>query len=579
MSQCCNTPLYISDSHCPDCGTEVEAPPILKSAFTIDPTIDESYQGSTPSFTGRVIDTYYYTRSNSALSSGYLWITLITDKNEEKKFSIQGESETFQNIKVGDVLSLVAPYIITQHHQVNRSDRKIVTHDNSPAIIVYHRVDNTNISSVEPCLSNPGEVSPSPGSCWFAALLGMGLVWAMHFKWNVEPTSWWFIGACIFPVICILLARSASKSNKVNQAIADSVEDARLKVMNIYYSELGYERHTRPGSHLDIICSSCHNSINHLSLFCCHCGVQQNKQSSAEQLAAPISDVTENAAEETSNLSIVPETKSEEPLTSNVINMNAPTQTVREHNAAIFSQFDLDEEFDYVHKHALSFNKAHQVTTTCRLVRVIDKHMGVNVNQGVHETTHRTEYKNRYGVVVDTKDQTTYRSYRDVYLEGFLIIEDKNGAIIKFSSNAAILKLTNVGDLILIGESTMKREDQTHYLLEYVYNVNKDKKVDNLSQSLSTYYPSYPILSVLNLFLFPVLLVLASLAIATVVDSNIVTTLAALGVFGIGAFYYCLFPLVFASQNTGNKKHLLPNLLSKLQECVKNRKTILEEIK
>jgi len=579
MSQCCNTQLYISDSHCPECGIEVETPPTLQSVFTLDTTIGESYQGLGQSFTGRVIDTYYYTRSNGDLSSGYLWITLLTDKNEQKKFSVQGESETFQNIKVGDVLSIVASEEITQHHSTSRSDRKIVTHNSSPAIIVLHKEDNSNVSSVESCLEVAGEASPSAPSCWIAAIISLGIIWMMYNSWGVEPTSYWFMGACAFPIICILLARSATKTDKANQILVDQVEEARQKVMNIYYSALGYERYARPTSPLDTICSACDKAINHLSVFCCHCGEAQIKQCATEQLATPISQINANHAAETTVISVAEkEQNGETSVVNNVVNINTPTQTVREHNAAIFAEYGMQEQYEYIHKHTLSANKAHQTNTACRLVRVLDKHMGVNVNQGVQETTYTTEYKNRYGTVVDSKDETTYRAYRDVYLEGFLIIEDKDGNINKFSSNAAILKLTNIGDLILIGESTITRAEKTEHFLEYVYNINKDEKISGFS-SLSIYYPSFPILSILNVFLFPVLLFMLCLGLVSVSDNHIIAKLAALGIAAIGTIYYTLFPIIMAATNSGNKKRLLPNLLKKLNECRKNRETLLDNIK
>ena len=574
MAQCCNNKLYFSDNYCPECGDAPETAVTLHSAFSVDPTIIESFQGVGEPFTGIVSDTYYYVRSKEGVSSGYLWLTLQTEKHEEKKFNIQGETSTFQNIKVGDVLSVISPEGIELKHLPSRSDRKTVTHNYSPGIAVYHKEDDNNTSYVDPCISSVTQPFPAASSWWLMAMLAAGGAWGIFNYGMFAITSPWFIGACTFSVLCILLAFRAGKIKKQSIDFVNKVNLARSKLADVLYSQLGYAKHTRPISHEDRLCHSCHNAVSPLSNFCCHCGEKQNNFNGTSSLVA--TDVLANKANAGSEISVI---KNGEAASSQ---FESGQITVREHNASIFDQYELKDQFEYAHKHSLSRHRKHQLNVTSRLVRVIDKKMGVNLNEGVHATTYKTEYKNRYGVVVDTKESTTYKAYRDVYLDGFLVIEDKDGNISQFFSNASLLSLTNIGDLILIGEATLTRSEKINHFIVFVYNLNKDKKVSNLVGTLETFSPSFPIMSMINVVLFPILLLCVSVGALNIGehigfrDAGFSTGLVILA---IGGIYYFLSPILFRIQNATNKKRLLPALYKKMAECVKNKNIIINSIK
>lgn len=562
METCCNNKLYISDIYCPECGKKITTPITLQSAFMIDPSITDSFYGSGEPYTGKVIDSIYYTRASSNINSGYLWLTLLTTDGEEKQTTIQGESSTFQDIKKGDILSFISPTGINLYHSPTGINKDLIKHDSSPTIYVYHSEDGNNVSYIHNCVSEPAEMYPSAERCTIIAIFSAVVAWLLYSKYQVELISPWFIGACGLPVICLMLASRAVNGNKTKQQLAENANLARDKATDISYQQLGYHNEIRPTSHQDHICQSCNHTVNQEATFCNHCG---EKQTTVEEKLAL------EAVDKSNDISITLDS-GEDP------DLHKGSKNIREHNQNIFEQYELEDFHTYQHKHTLTSNKEHKVSSSARLVRVLDKHMGVHTDQGVHVTTHTTEYTNRYGDVIDTKERSTYRSYRNIYLNGYLIIEDKNGNIDKFYSNANVLSVTNVDDLILIGESSVKRIDETHYFLEYVYNLNKDKKIVS-SETVSNYYPSFPKMSVLNLFLMPVLVFVATIFMIGVLGNNGVAKVAVLGLALVGAVYYFLSPIVFGIKNGSNKKTLLPKLNALFHKCKKNNKEILSHIK
>lgn len=552
MTQCCNLPLYNSDAYCPKCGNKARHTDCVKSAFDIDPTITDSFDGNGEPFTGQVIDTYYYRRNRGDIEYGYLWLTLEDTNKKIRKFSINGEGEKFQNIKIGDILSTISPEGINLYYPISSGDDDIISNNISPAIVTFHREDNANYSTIDSCISDPEKASPTIFNCMLVAVISIGFAWYMYTKQHVYIDNPWFISACILPIICFFAASRTRKINNKKMRYAQAATDSSSKLENVFYSALGYQNQQRPSSKNDILCPSCTHAIDSKSENCCQCGTKVQIESIFNVNNTPIQpNGTNSTSSQQTNCSTT------SPVSISSTSSNRGFTTVKTHNKAIAQQYELTQEHTFIYKHTLMRNKEHTVYCAVNLVKVVAKHMGANADAGAIETTHTTNYRNVYGVIVDSKTDTTYKPYRNLILAGYLTVENSEGELYTFDSNDYILRSSNVGDLLYIGECTLKRQGKYQKFLEYVYHVNKDEVIHG-NDSYDKYRVDISFFSAFNCCLIMLL------SIPTL---------------GIPFIFVCIVSFGFKSQNTDNRNNTVAHIKSILKKCITNRSEILKSFK
>ena len=176
--------VFVGDKYCSYSGNALEDAPQLKHLDDIAPdalaTLKTAYENAW-TVTGRVTSSYLYKRnyssSNANLTHSFWWIALCDKNDQLHQFSLNAESRVFENIKKGDVLSVVFPTSLTLTHQImGREAKARVTDDTKVPAAIVHRDENQQYN-----IDSWFTPSDRPKSYWFVltfvlAMFGFGSV-------------------------------------------------------------------------------------------------------------------------------------------------------------------------------------------------------------------------------------------------------------------------------------------------------------------------------------------------------------------------------------------------------------------
>lgn len=463
----CGNALYLQDKFCSQCGEGIKESRKLVPLTDIEPGLLDDLLPSCPdakTFTGRLKSSVHYRRrnnsGNSSVTYSYWWITLESADGELKQISINAENKAFNSMKVGDVITLLEPTGITLTYKLDSAAKGIVTNDQLAGGVILHN-DDGQVST----LTNHYDCSEP--SLFVTSLFGLVLAFiATVIVAGVSDLGDSSIAVGIFISIACMVPLYYNSVNNYHKAHArkESIKAVIAKILEVSKFQLGFHRIERPSQADDIFCGGCEQRIQADVSFCPHCGsnqfAQQNLLPEPEQEFGNISAMEADADTQLQ-----------------VCNASAPQarKSIREMRLDKMKEFYFTHKRDYIYRHVLSANEKFDGSAWCYMVQVTDRNMNTSISDVTHTETVRTDYKNGYGNVVDTRYETHSYRVRDSKLNGKITVEDELGEVFEQWLPESLMSHTDVGDYLLIGYSRRERNNRYRRYGEYYYNISKGR--------------------------------------------------------------------------------------------------------
>ncbi|MGI2258926.1 hypothetical protein [Shewanella sp. GXUN23E] len=474
MHHCGNT-LYLQDKFCTQCGEEIQQGRKLLGLLDIEPQLLDELSQSCPeakTFTGRLKRSFHYqrhhTRGSNSITYSYWWITLESAEGEIKQISINAENSAFNNLKVGDVISLLKPTSIKLTYKLDSAAKGIVTNDQLAGGVILHN-DDGQVST----LTNHYDCSkPSLGGTIFLGLL-LAIVASLIVAGVSDLGDGSFVMGAFLSLACMVPWYNASLNNFHKcHARKESIKAAIANILEISKYQLGYHRLERPSQDDDIFCGGCESRIQANSDFCPHCGDRQTAQS---DLLPPQTPTAEQAELGTISAMDAAADSQLQVCDAEPQDQAPERKSIRQMRLDKMKEFYVSHKQDFIYRHVLRTNKKFDGSAWCYMVQVTDRNMNTSVSDVTHTETIRTDYKNGYGHVVDTKYETHSYRVRDSKLDGKITVEDEQGEVFEQWLPESLMTHTDVGDYLLIGYSRLDRNDRYRRYSEYYYNISKGR--------------------------------------------------------------------------------------------------------
>ncbi|WP_025821747.1 hypothetical protein [Shewanella marina] len=471
MHHCGNT-LYIKDKFCCQCGEELNGNRHITQLSELHPHLLDELAQSKPNptlFTGQVKSTYHYKRGsrngNNKISYSYWWVTLENPQGQTKQINFEAENKTFDNIKVGDVLTTLEPTNVTLTYPFeNKSDRDIVTNNHlAPGVVLHQDDGQTYTLSRTYNVDKPSFINHLSGGAIFGAIV------AIILAFNTSMSTDGLFALAVLIAFMTALPFYLFEKNSFQKAVIlkSKIKTVLETVLNVSQYQLGYHKLKRPSLADDVMCHQCDHRVHADINFCPLCGTNQRIFAITDANQTDIINCDGNTA-----LSI----EAIAPI---------PRKTIAEMRLDKMNEFYLSDKGSFEYQHLLSVNEKFDGSCWCYMVQVTDRKFTTTVNDVIHSTTYRTEYTNRYGRVVDSTERTESHRVRDSNLSGKITVEDEEGDIFEQWLPKSLLSHTDVGDYLLIGYSRLRQGEAKISYGEYYYNISKGRW--NMPESVLSY--------------------------------------------------------------------------------------------
>lgn len=463
MHHCGNT-LYVKDKFCCQCGEALIDNRHVKELSEIHPKLLDELPQAKPYpilFTGQIKSTYHYqrghTRNGDKISYSYWWATLENAQGEIKQINFEAENKTFDEIKVGDVLTTLQPTNVTLTYPFeDKSDRDIVTNNQLAPGVVLHQDDGQTytLSSIYNA-DKPSILSHLIGGALFAALVMI----IVAFNLSMTNEELFTLGALTALITAVPTYLHNKKQYQKAVLFKNRIKAVLQTVLEISKYQLGYHKLARPSLADDVMCHQCNHRVHADINFCPLCGTNQRLFAITDANQTDIINCDGNTA-----LSI----EAIAPIAR---------KTVAEIRLDKMNEFYLSDKGHFEYRHLLSANEQLDGSCWCYMVQVTDRKVTTKVKDAIHTTTYRTEYTNRYGRVVHHDEHSESHRIRNSDLTGKVTVEDEEGDIFEQWLPNSLLSHTDVGDYLLIGYSRLARNKAKVDYGQYYYNISKDRWV------------------------------------------------------------------------------------------------------
>ncbi|MCL1035769.1 hypothetical protein L2750_01160 [Shewanella submarina] len=481
----CGNALYLQDKFCTQCGEGIQETRKLLTLTDLEPELLTDLSQSCPDakvFTGRLTRSFHYKRHNTggndSITYSYWWITLESAEGEIKQISINAENKAFNSLKVGDVITLLEPTSISLTYKLNSAAKGIVTNDQLAGGVILHNDDGqvSTMTNHYDC-SKPSIV----GTFFFGLLLAFIATAIVAGVSDLGDGS--IVMGIFISIACMVPWYNASLNNFHKcHARKESIKAAIAKILEVSKYQLGFHRVERPSQDDDIFCADCESRIQANLGYCPHCGMSQSSPVNLLQAQtddeAEFGTVSNMDADMSADTSVAMSATADTQL--QVCETEPETQTparksIREMRLEKMKEFYVSHKQDFIYRYVLRTNEKFDGSAWCYMVQVTDRNMNTSVSDVTHTETIRTDYKNRYGNVVDSKYETHSYRVRDSRLNGKITVEDELGEVFEQWLPESLMSHTDVGDYLLIGYSRRERNDRYRRYGEYYYNISKGR--------------------------------------------------------------------------------------------------------
>tara|TARA_B100000519_G_C14230438_1_gene432126 strand:- start:50 stop:1717 length:1668 start_codon:yes stop_codon:yes gene_type:complete len=428
--------VFVGDKYCSYSGNALEDAPQLKHLDDIAPdafaTLKTAYENAW-TVTGRVTSSYLYKRnyssSNANLTHSFWWIALCDKNDQLHQFSLNAESRVFENIKKGDVLSVVFPTSLTLTHQImGREAKARVTDDTKVPAAVVHRDENQQYN-----IDSWFTPSDRPKSYWFV----LTFILAMFGFGSVLGAGPEMLGGALLVAFVTFLLEYVANGNKHEKQLEKhaTLTGAMDAFLNVTKKQLGFHLAAREHMPSDIFCHRCEERIASDSVFCASCGSQQNTDSSRVQ---------------TTNVAAI--------------------------ESDLLGQFHVDYSEAYTHKRVLGKDQDCEVNVSCMLAKVVSRDTSSNVSDVTTTKTTTRSYDvyhgNRYQRT-ETETSVSSNRLRQSKMTGKLVIKLANDEIREQGFAEDIIGGLDEGDWFIYARADAQFPVSSHNR-EYAYNLSQN---------------------------------------------------------------------------------------------------------
>ncbi|WP_025821748.1 zinc ribbon domain-containing protein [Shewanella marina] len=468
----CGNEVYVQDKFCTQCGDELNDCVQIKQIIDLEPDLFAELPESCVDpklFTGRLKNSYYYKRhnknGNNSVTYAYWWITLENALGEIKQISINAENSAFNNMKVGDVITIFEAMPVNLSFKIDSAAKERVTNNLMGSGVILHKDDKQTSTLTNHFDSSKPSLIGMIIIGFILAFLAAGLI---QMNSNLTEDTIIVLGI-MCSCMCMIPWYNYSRSNHQAAIIRKQrIEAVIAKILNISKYQLGYHKFERPALNDDIFCHHCEQRIHADVDFCQHCGTSTHIVALPEVVASNDERVEQTQIACDGNTAIAIE-----PI---VMPQQQPKKTIREMRLAKMKEFYVSEEQEFTFKRTLIKNDQFKGSVWCYMVQVTDRDFNTQVSDVTHTETYRTDYTNRNGSVVDSKYETVSYRVRDSKLSGKITVEDELGEIFEQWLPETLLKQTDVGDYLLIGYSRIGNKKYSRLTYgEYYYNITKGR--------------------------------------------------------------------------------------------------------
>ncbi|MGX9460044.1 hypothetical protein ACWXWU_02215 [Shewanella sp. A14] len=484
MMSHCDTTIFSTYKHCPDCGNKLDNIPKLSNAEKIKPNaLDpiKPFYPNTTTFTGLVLDTHLYTRSKTVKSGTYKdsttetfeeafnFITVETENGETVKLNIDGNGQAANKVHVGDAISILEPTNLTITMPAPGGISHMLNNRLADAFIV-HNQDGTRYSKKN-CSENFNPIKPS-------------IVKAFANGFMVSLLTGFIAFMCIwmgpaFPdlidLVPILDSKDAPKIALIICAITGGIgyyvhltraqqhfatveayDQVIETLMDVTYKELGYHQHSPKKSDTDAFCNSCDTRLPQHLKHCFSCGTAQQTE--------PLEQSINQDSLETSDLT-------PEPLN------NATGTSIKDKRLALMKQYQCDipeQKFEY-HKF-LGTTEHFLCSAEARTYRVLDRTLYAGKNTSSSTQVSYTETRNSVGGYVGTSVNSSHTTITTkVDIDGKVLVEDHDGNIEELTVYSEILGTLDAGDYLFLAHQNIQHghQEPTNYRM-IAHNITKN---------------------------------------------------------------------------------------------------------
>ncbi|GIU05046.1 MULTISPECIES: hypothetical protein [unclassified Shewanella] len=475
----CGEALYLCDKYCPRCGDTLEEARQLKGVLELHPKILDELKQSCPEstlFTGVLKSTYHYQRSSKGgLKYSYWWVILEAADGSTKQISLNAENSEFNDLKPGELLTILEPTQIQLQHELvaNVSKNTVRNNDYAAAVIRHKDVGQRWTREKDYNTQNPGWAGPIAVSVFVAILLALvsGLM-------GLTGEAALFLGTFVGVVMAAPLHSKGQKQFQLESTRLEKINATLKELVEISKEQLGYHRLIRPNAQDDTFCHHCESRLHSHAYHCFHCGLSQQVQQEnsvtlngkdVESTDVEISK-TETFAESASEMASEQQncTSSKvHPLEA--IKQTTPCKSAAQMRQAKLAEFSCNHQDTLVFSHVLGRNQQIESNAWCYMVQVVDREVTTQVTEKVDVYTVRTS--SRLDVV--STYETHYDRSRDSRLESTIQVENNQGERFEQCLPESMLSSTDVGDYLLVGYSRLFGKKRNHTYAEYYYNISK----------------------------------------------------------------------------------------------------------
>lgn len=555
--QHCEKTVYLTDTHCADCGEQLKEQHTLKTVQELQPNILNDLKLYSPDadiITGKITFMYYYkrisTKGDSKKQYGYWWVS-VEDLNENVfQLSIDGESESFKALKEGDVVSLISPTEYTLHYKiVDAKDKKTVKNNLfSPAVVAHNTNGQRSVIDNVLFPKNKTEV-------WFYIPLAVIVFCITLFGFHSHIGLAVFI-MVLFTVPCLIW--EIKRSKRVDEIALDhyqSVQKVVKAVLSITLEDLGYDKYARLPEPSDVVCVSCHCRIKNNVAHCYHCGAVQQKDVDFDLITD----------EQKAAITHIP---------------------IADFQLQLMRDYTLKSSTPYVHRNVLVKNEKGELQHECVLARVIDKVHKSDENK--YTTTPRNEGNVRLSYLTAQNDDGITSKKIDQSFEGQLILETADFSILIVPVNKAIFESVDQGHWIFYAQSTVNMSQSKQQYQEAAYNLSTSTSFASKSVTKYSYITNdWMVLLLLTIaiigkFLFTDADYIHVIEIAPFLDYGVyisedITNLPLI-LFGVFFAGLSILTSVYALINGAKQKRSVAALYEKIATFKKDRKQIQQQI-
>lgn len=481
----CDTPIFSSFLHCPDCGDKLDNKPKISTVEQIQSTILDPikpFYKDASLFTGIILTTHLYTRSKTVTSGNsqskitetfevpFNFVSIETETGEVIKINLDGNDKAVNEITVGDAITIFEPtaFYITMDAPRNLSHQ---LNNRLADTFIVHKQDGSRYSR-----KNTSELFTPTDTSFFDALghaiaifLG-GLIIAYMFIW---------FGPSVPQIIDAMFVDYSEKM--MNFALSLTAEDTRnmawlssivvgvgagyryflngkkhaAKVIaynkvikslrNITFKALGYHQRSIKKSNTDVFCSACDTRLPQENKHCSACGTAQQSESLIKR---------DSQSSEDSEDSIEVSIQAPTPL-------EIPNISIRDKRLALMKEYQFETPEELFEYHIL-LGKTEQITCSAnaRIYRVLDRSVYTEELSSGSTYTTSTDTYNRSGTLVRSSNSSHTTINRRIDIQGKVLVEDHEGNIDEIEVHPEILSSLDAGNYLFVASQTIQHEKE-----------------------------------------------------------------------------------------------------------------------